>query len=205
MSQELIRVRVLYLEPGNLVHLSEFDESINEFSVKEGRAMYGEDIADMNVYKICSSELAGGLRVANYGPGQMEIGEMVSSPSDPVVEMLVPAWIMYFDLLALDSDWAGSGGIGWTIESIGVWDTFHEHADILLEHAKTLREKKRPTWNEKTSQRETEWGEKVQFLTMWEFNSWSDYWGEWDCDHDLLGLVTDFTVAKFAKPISSKG
>lgn len=185
MSAEMVRVRVLFLKPGDRVHPSEFDEGINDFSMKADRSLWGEDLADMGVYKISSSDLADSLYISTD-----HFSGMISSPNDPVVEMLVPTWIMYFDLLSFNSDWAGDGFLDWNIESTSVWETFSAFVPTLLEHAKTL----------KTSH-EDGFGAKVQFLTMWECSTWQDYWGEWDCDHQLLGTFNerDIPVRPFSK------
>lgn len=184
----MVRVRVLFLEPGDLIHPSELDDGITEHTVKANRMIYGEDYADFNVYKINSAALADSIQM-----GDELHCEIVSSPNDPCMEMLVPMVVVYFDLLHLNSDWAGGygGGVGYTVESIGIWETFGEDFDTVVKHARTLL-------GLKTAHKD-EYGTKVQFMAMYDYSSWTDYWGEWDCEHTLLGFfgTGDVRVQKF--------
>jgi hypothetical protein len=186
MSHEMVRVRVLFLEPGDLLHPSELDDGITEFSIKEKRAIYGEDYADFNVYKINSAALAESIHM-----GDQLNCEIVSTPNDPCVEMLVPMVVLFIDILGVNADWSGGGGLGWTVESIGIFETFCDDYDTLVEHAKKLRGRK--------CNCKDEWGEKVQFYAMYDYSSWRDYEGEWDCEHSLMGFfsVGDIPVRKF--------
>jgi hypothetical protein len=183
----MVRVRVLFLEPGNLIHPSELDDGITEFTVKEKRMIYGEDYADYNVYRINSAALAESINIIHD-----EQIEVLSTPNDPCVEMLVPMIVVYFDIIQINSDWHGpGGGIGYTLESIGLWETFGDDFDTLVAHAKTLLG--RPNAHA------DEYGTKVQFMAMYEWSSWTDYWGEWDCEHNLVGFFNlgDIQVKKF--------
>jgi hypothetical protein len=183
----MIRVRVLFLEPGDLIHPSELDDGITEYTIKEGRMVYGEDYADFNVYKINSAALADSICI-----GYEEEIKVLSTPNDPCMEMLVPLTVVYFDIIEINSDWhSPGGGIGWSVESIGIWETFGDDYATLVAHAKTLLG--RPTAHKDAE------GTKVQFMVMYEWGSWTDYWGEWDCDHRLVGLIEDFTVRKFGQ------
>lgn len=187
MSYEMIRVRVLFLEPGNLIHPSELDDGIHEITVKEKRMVYGEDLAGYDAHKIHGPALADSIRFSHE-----EHCELISSPNDPCVEMLIPLTVVYFDLLEVNSDWHNpGGGVGWTVESIGLWETFGGDYEVLVAHAKTLFGK--PTAHK------DEWGTKVQFYAMYDYSSWTDYWGEWDCEHSLLGFfnVGDIRVRSF--------
>jgi hypothetical protein len=188
MSYEMVRVRVLFLEPGNLLHPSELDDGITEYCIKEKRAIFGEDYADFNVYKINSAALADSIHM-----GDQLNCEIISTPNDPCVEMLVPMVVVYFDIIAVNSDWVGGGGLGWSVESIGLFETFSDDFDTLVAHAKTLVDYK-------TAHRD-EWGLKVQFMAMYHWHSWTDYWGEWDCEHTLEGFfhVGDIPIRKFGE------
>jgi hypothetical protein len=189
-SVEMIRVRVLFLEPGNLIHPSELDDGITEFTIKEKRMIYGEDYADLNVYKINSAAMAESIRM-----GDELHCEIISTPNDPCVEMLVPMAVVFFDIMAVNSDWNGmGGGIGFTVESIGLWETFGDDYSTLVEHAKTLLGSK--------SVHRDEWGTKVQFMAAYEYSSSTDYWGEWDSKHALLGFfnLSDIKIRKFGPP-----
>jgi hypothetical protein len=112
--------------------------------------------------------------------------------------MLVPMVVVYFDLLEVNADWAGEGGLGDTVENIGRWEAFGEWYDVLVAHARQLTGLK--------SAHKDEWGTKVQFMTMWLWNSWTDYFGEWDCDHDLLGWFTNgmVDIRKMGTPLVRK-
>jgi hypothetical protein len=186
MGHEMVRVRVLFLEPGNLIHPSELDDGITEYTVKEKRMIYGEDYADFNVYKINSAALADSIHM-----GSELMCEIVSTPNDPCVEMLVPLAVVYFDILGINSDWTGGLGVGDALENTGVFETFGEDFDVLVKHANTLRGLK--------NAHKDEWGEKVQFLAMYDYGSWTDYFGEWDCEHSLIGFFHpgDVRVRKF--------
>jgi hypothetical protein len=186
-SYEMVRIRVLFLEPGNLIHPSELDDGITEYTVKEKKMIYGEDYADFNVYKINSAALADSIQMG----GHLNC-EIISTPNDPCVEMLVPLTVVYFDLLELDADWTGpGGGIGSTLENVGIWETFGDDYDTLVEYAKRLATPGKA--------HRDEWGTKVQFMAMYKYQSWTDYWGGWDCDHGLVGYFSnrDVRVTKF--------
>jgi hypothetical protein len=185
----MVRIRVLFLEPGNLIHPSELDDGITEYCIKEGRQIYGEDYADFSVYRINSAALADSLRIGH----ELSTGEMLSTPNDPCVEMLVPMVVVYFDLLEINSDWhSPGGGVGWTVDSIGIFETFHEDFDTLVKHAKTLLGNK--------NVHRDEYGTKVQFDVIYEYSDWTDYWGEWDSEHNLLGVVGQIEVVPFGAP-----
>jgi hypothetical protein len=188
-SYEMVRIRVLFLEPGNLIHPSELDDGITEYTKQEKRMIYGEDYADFNVYKINSAALADSIHM-----GSELMCEIVSTPNDPCVEMLVPMTVVYFDLLEMDSDWSSpGGGIGSTLENIGIWETFGDDYDTIVQYAKRL------TSPGNLRAHRDEWGTKVQFMAMYKYQSWTDYWGEWDCDHGLVGYFSnaDVRVQKF--------
>lgn len=191
-SYEMVRVRVLFLEPGDLIHPSELDDGMTEYCIKEGRQIYGEDYADLNVYRISPAALADSIHISS------EIHcELVSTPNDPVVEMLVPMVVVYFDIITVNSDWHGpGGGVGWTVESIGLYETFHDDFDTLVAHAKTLLGRPNVC--------KDDYGTKVQFMAMYEYSDWRDYWGEWDCEHSLIGWFDagSIEVRKFSeKPV----
>lgn len=189
MGHEMVRVRVLFLEPGNLIHPSELDDGITEHSVREQKSIYGEDYADFNVYKINSAALADSIHM-----GDQLHCEIISTPNDPCVEMLVPMTVVYFDILGVNSDWTGGLGVGDALENIGLWETFGQDYETLVAHAKTLLGHK--------NVHKDEWGTKVQFLAMYDYGAWTDYWGEWDCEHNLIGFfdVGDIPVKKFGQP-----
>ncbi len=185
-SYEMVRVRVLFLEPGNLIHPSELDDGITEYTKQEKRMIYGEDYADFNVYKINSAALADSIHM-----GSELMCEIVSTPNDPCVEMLVPLTVVYFDLIEINYDWHGGGCIGETVGNIGLWETFGDDYDTLVQYAKRLAQPGKA--------HRDEWGTKVQFMTMYKYQSWTDYFGEWDCDHGLEGYFVngDVRVRKF--------
>jgi hypothetical protein len=187
MGNEMVRVRALFLEPGDLVHPSELDDGITEYCVKEKRQIYGEDYADFNVYKINSAALADSISQSD------QIHSLVSTPNDPCVEMLVPMVVLYFDILGINSDWTGGLGVGDAVENIGIFQTFGGNFDVLVQHARSLLGAK--------NAHKDEWGTKVQFLAMYSYSAWTDYWGEWDCEHELMGFfhTSDVQVREFGQ------
>jgi hypothetical protein len=186
-TYEMVRVRVLFLEPGDLIHPSELDDGISEITVKEKRMIYGEDYADHNVYKINSAALADSIRMGD------ELNcEIISTPNDPCVEMLVPLTVVYFDLLAINSDWhCPGGGLGDAVENTGLWETFGVDYATLVHYAQRLACPGKA--------HRDEWGLKVHFMAMYKYQSWTDYFGEWHCDHGLVGHfgTNDVRVQKF--------
>lgn len=188
--REMIRVRVLFLEPGDLIHPSELDGALTEHCIREKRDIYGEDYADFNVYRINSAALADSIQM-----GDQLHCEIVSTPSDPCMEMLVPMAVVYFDLLEMNADWGGvaGGGVGDSLENCGVFETFGRDFETLVKHARTLT-------GLKTAHKD-DWGTKVQFMTVYDYSSWTDYWGEWDCEHELVGYFHrgDINVRPFGQ------
>lgn len=176
---EMVRVRVLFLEPGDKIHPSWLDDAItdvmladrNKRSIREG-AEYEED----GYYKLCQEEFVDSLihsrHDSNFG----------QSPNDPCVEMLKPMVAVYFDMLENNSDWeSGQGQLGFSVESIGTYEVFHKHTAQFIEYARCFLNRK--------SAHKSVFGTKVQFMTMWScWTAQSDSTGEWDSGENLLGV-----------------
>lgn len=184
MCKEMVRVRVLFLKEGDTCLQSDFDGALIE---EMGRDFYAEDAED-EYWRLDTTEMADALRSRLF------------NPTDPGVVILKPVTLVYFDLLNLNSDWHGQGGIGESIENAGLWDTFHPHLADLVAHAQTLRdaaERNRKDYDAP--------GVRVQFYTLWRY--WTTFHSspngdDWDCGHDLLGVwhPADITARPLNKP-----
>ncbi len=172
----MVRVRVLFLEPGDVAYASEIEAGISLPAAQCGKMMHAEDYQEDGFYKVSASHLGESLQ-----HGEMVLGgTMASSPNDPVIEMILPLTVVYFDLLEVNADWADGGGVGYDIECVGLFDVFHEYVADFIEHARLRLDK--------PNVHRDEFGTKVQFLTMWSYWSSQDYWGEWDCGVDFVGV-----------------
>lgn len=91
-----------------------------------------------------------------------------------------------------------SSAVEWELDYIGMdfFEGFHEQlAQIAQELFKEHDEKIETFFRDKTPSNE------VQFITVWEHYSHQDYYGEWDSDWDLLGVLDLKEVSKLFKEI----
>jgi hypothetical protein len=176
---EIVRIRVLFLEPGNKVHPSYLEDCITSTMIEDSSLDWvPETYEEQGYLAICKESLVDGLLHAP--PMRDFIG---SSPNDPVMEVLKPFTVVYFDLLENNADWeSGSGQIGYALENTSMADVFGDYVPQFIEYAKLLTGRSRAS--------KTEWGTKVQFLTMWSCWNNQDYWGEWDSGEELDGIIS---------------
>lgn len=172
----MVRVRVLFLEPGNCAYASELEAGISLPAAQSGSAMYAEDYYEAGFCKVSSGHLAESLQHGDQVMG----GSMASSPNDPVVEMVLPLTVVYFDILEVNADWADGGGLGYDIECVGLFEVFHEHVADFIEYARHL--------TSQSNAHKDEFGQRVQFLTLWSYWTTRDYWGEYDSGADFVGV-----------------
>jgi hypothetical protein len=180
---EMVRVRVLFLEPGNKIHPSLLDNCLTDrmIEVEDCRDWCPEDYEAEDYFTISKLDFADSINVSIHGG-------MLSSPNDPVVEMLKPLTVLYFDLLENNADWeTGNGAICCALENISLWDEFGKYAADFIAYARTLTSLK--------NVHKSDYGTKVQFLTMWRCWSDQDYFGEWDNGEYLIGVFTHASVA----------
>jgi hypothetical protein len=181
---EMVRVRVLFLEPGNKIHPSWLDNAITDVMLLSSKTRtidgWGE-YEEAGYFKLCKEEFTDGLLHSRYD------NERGQSPNDPCVEIVKPMVAVYFDLLENNSDWeSGSGQIGEAIENLGLFDVFHEHVEKFIAYARQLIDRK--------STHKSEYGTKVQFLTMWFCHSYQSFVGEWNSSEDLIGVFSQNNV-----------
>ena len=125
---DVVVVRVLFLEPGNKVSVSDVDNGICQIG---GDYYTGEDMFEHGFIKVDQMELASTISLE----GQLAV---LGNPSDPVCEVLKPFHILYFDLHGMARGWE-PGPLAWEVESTSVLDVFSEHFDALTHHANAIR------------------------------------------------------------------
>jgi hypothetical protein len=179
---EIIRVRVLFLEPGNKIHPSALEDCITSVQLEEsGIDWVPEEYEAQGYLQLCKESLTDGL--LHSSPAS----EFSASPNDPVMEVTKPFAVVYFDLLENNADWeSGSGQVGYALENTSIMDVFGDHAQQFIDYAKLLTDRK--------GTNKSEWGVKVQFLTMWSCWSNQDYWGEWNSGEELAGIVCHYDM-----------
>jgi hypothetical protein len=182
MGLEMVRVRVLFLEPGNKIHPSFLDNCLTSVMIEDNgrRSWWPEDYEAERYFALSKLDF-----IDSVGSGHSD--ELLSSPNDPVVEMLKPLVVLYFDLLENNADWeSGAGAIGYALENVTLWDEFGDHVEDFIAYARAL--------SDRGSAHKSDYGTKVQFLTMWSCRSHQDYWGEWDIEEDFVGIFTHSSV-----------
>ena len=179
---DVVVVRVLFLEPGNKVSVSDVDNGICQIS---GDYYTGEDLFEHGFIKVDQMELASTISLE----GQLAV---LGNPSDPVCEVLKPFHILYFDLHGMARGWE-PGPLAWEVESTSVMDVFSEHFDALTHHANAIRHtfKSDPHG----------YGVKVHFHTVWNWTGRTDYWGEFDSEWEFLGTFNLGEISTLAKPL----
>lgn len=179
---ELVRVRVLFLEVGDKVHPSYLDNCITNVSLQDRNRLFdSSDYEADGYFKLSVTDFVDSVELHSYG----------ASPNDPVVEMLKPLVAVYFDPLECNADWdSGAGQIGWMVSETSLMDVFGDEAEKLIYYARALRQR--------AKSHKSEWGTRVQFLTMWSCWTSKSYFGEWDNGEDLLGIF-EYTEAAITK------
>jgi hypothetical protein len=173
---EMVRVRVLFLEPGNKIHPSLLDDCLTDCMLADdGRREWApEDYEEEGYLTLSKMDFADSIE-------QSHGGSILTSPNDPVLEMLKPLTVLYFDLLENNADWeSGTGAIGFALENVSLWDEFGGMVEDFIAYAKLL--------STCPGAHKSEYGTKVQFLTMWSCWSDQDHNGEWDCGEDFVGI-----------------
>lgn len=169
----MIRVRVLFLKQGDIAAQTDFDGCLTP-EIEE--PCCAENL-EHEYWKLCPHELAEGLHHLNF------------AANDPGVSVLRDCILVYFDLLTLNADWMGSGGIGESVENAGLWETFQRWLPDLIAHAWVCRGKRKPVLDGQKPYGPD--GTRVQFLTLWRYwttsHSSPNYGEEWDSDYDLIG------------------
>lgn len=175
---DLVRVRVLFLEPGNFACQSQLDTGLHSVSVEEGKEL---DYGDLELCGYCELDkdalgdaLKANVQIALY------------SPNDPQVLILKPLIIVEIDPLGMSADWAEEGAVAYERAMVGAWDLFKPDLKDFIEYATFLKDK-RP---KKRNVHRDEWGIKVFFHAQYQFKSWQcQHTGEWDSATECLGVV----------------
>ncbi len=160
MSLELVRVRVLFLEPGNKVSPEHVESGLDD---------------ELNQWTVEALKKEGYARAQDLPPPSPH--DLITSDCDSVV-MLKPLTFIYFDTLGCGADWEHS----WMDEAVSCSsyaDIFGDIVPDLITYAKLLA--RRTT---------SEWGTKVNFLTVWScWSHYNAYDGDWDSGEEFAGIL----------------
>lgn len=180
---DIVVVRVLFLEPGDKVSVSDIDNGICQI---KGDYYVGEDMFQHGFIKLDQNELAD---TVNLDDRQISL---LGSPNDPVCEVLQPFHVIYLDLHGMSSGWE-NGPLAWEVESTSLVDVFSEYFDAFTAHANAIRHTFKPDPHGH--------GTKVHFHTAWRWNGTYDYWGEFDSDWELLGTFHVGAIETLVTPL----
>lgn len=181
---DVVVVRVLFLEPGNKVSVSDVDNGVCRI---EDDYYFGEDLFQHGYIKVDQMALADTIHL----DGNTHLS-VLGSPSDPVCEVLKPFHVIYFDIHGMARDWE-NGPLSWEVENTSLVDVFGDYFEDFTAHANAIRH----TFEEDAHG----YGTKVHFHTAWSWSGETDYWGEFSSSWELLGTFHLGEVATLAKPL----